>query len=83
MNEDIMELVALDRTDVLYNRAESGSMFCLFPGPMHDLYRETLHAQETCTDRLRSFYRRHPERVPHLREDYPKEAIMLGFAGGN
>jgi hypothetical protein len=59
MNEDIMELVALDRTHVLCNRAESGAMFCLLPG-MHDLASDTLHAQDTCTARLRSFYRQHP-----------------------
>jgi hypothetical protein len=78
-----MDLLAEGRADKLYDLAESGSLICVLGGSMPGFSAQTRQHIEACIDRLRYFYRAHPERVPHLQQEYPREAKFLGYPTGS
>jgi hypothetical protein len=74
-----MDLIARGRADKLYDLAESGSLVCVFGGSMSGLSPEARQKIKACIDGLTYFYRAHRERVPHLQQEYPREAKLLGY----
>jgi hypothetical protein len=80
-NRMAMNLIASNHTDTFYDIAESGSLICVLSDKMPDITQQTRKNIDNCMESLRLFYQAHPDRVPHLLQQHPREAKLLGFSG--